>query len=87
MSGRTPFEEWWDARPINDRLMHLHHDRSAYTEEGWNAGVATERARLREKVEALRTIDLHPPLAKDGYLLAVKDVLALLSDPGNAKPK
>lgn len=42
--------------------------------------LAAERARLEGKVKALCGVDLRPPLAKDGYLLAVKDVLALLAE-------
>lgn len=44
-----------------------------------------ERARLREQVAALQSVDLRPPLAKDGYLLAIKDVLALLAEPGEER--
>lgn len=91
MSGHTPFEEWWEARSINDRLMHLHHDRASYTEEGWNAGVFTERARLRERVKALRekaqglydgSIATEMIMKQRGKLDAYDAVLALLAEPG-----
>lgn len=53
MTGADAFERWWAARRVNDRLSSLHHDRETYTREGWEAGSFLERARLREKVEAM----------------------------------
>lgn len=46
--------------------------------------VAEEHSSLRSRIEALASIDLSPPLAKDGYLLALKDVLALMPQEQDA---
>lgn len=89
MSGDTPpFDSWWESRPINDRLMHLHHDRASYAEEGWDAGIAAERACLRELVKELRASLPQRPgkdevwhlqdYLDDGQRKAFDSVLALL---------
>lgn len=50
-------------------------------EEFADAVLTAERARLREKVEAMLKRDIRPPIAKDGFDLAIRDVLEILGEP------